>query len=69
MENFFVILPRYGRIVSTVWKIISDFFHAMEELFPRCGRSMRLCERAEFRWHYIAVTFVVAGGCLVVRTD
>ena len=54
MENYFGIFPRYGKILSTVWKnmpIFSTqwknfqrFFHTMEKLlpfFPHNGKSFR----------------------------
>ena len=51
MENFFGIFPHYGKNgpffpyngksfggFSTQWKNFSTVFHAMEKLFPRCGK-------------------------------
>jgi hypothetical protein len=43
MENFFAIFPRYGKLFcdfSTLWKTFSQFFHAMENYFPQCGKPV-----------------------------
>lgn len=48
MENFSEIFPRYGRILSTlwknseesstVWKTFQRIFHTMENFLPHCGK-------------------------------
>ncbi|HPK70279.1 MAG TPA: hypothetical protein PKY11_10430, partial [Kiritimatiellia bacterium] len=49
MEKLCAIFPRCGKNISTLWKKVADFFHAVEKSLSRIGGMFHGMERTGAR--------------------